>query len=419
MSVAGELRGSLDALGRGTREVLLWRVRDDVPLDEAAARLGVGRQEAGRRLLAAARQLAPLYRAVPGDYGWLLACRADLQALDLQVPSAPHPDPPGTRERRPPRPSWLAAIGVAAMGIGVALLVWSLWNARPPVPPGQPDGGTAEAAHAPPDATAALPDEDPQAPPLAAADLPLLASAGDDHALLDDFELLAWVAEQHLPADAAMPASPPLPPAALLLAPPPAWAQLPPEQRVLLASWERHWGRLGAEQQRQLAANAQLWIALTPEQQGQLRARLQQWRALDPGERARLRLRHESFAGLGAIAQARLRTALAYLQSLAAPAGADLRAQFAALPATRRQAYLLGSDAREIAALAQRVFAYVPTGERTATLSMLEELGGEERALLQRLAARMAPWQRDELRRALLARAPRERAAYLRALPVR
>jgi len=415
VTATGELRDALDALGRGTCEVLVWRLRDGVPLDEAAARLGIDRQRAGRLLVTAARRLAPLYGATPGDYGWLHACRADLQSLPALR------DPPAAPSGRHPRRHWLAAVGVAAMGIGVAVLSWSLWNARAPV--GLADELAAEAADERPDAAAALvsalPDEDAQAPPLAAADLPLLASAGDDHALLDDFELLAWIAEHHLPADAAAPASPPLPPQALQQAPPPTWAQMPPEQRALLASWERHWERLGADQRRQLAANAQLWNALTPEQQGQLRARLQQWRALDPAERARLRLRHESFARLGAIAQVRLRAALAHLQAQTAQAGEVLRTQFAALPATQRQAYLLGSDEREIAALAQRVFAYVPTGERTATLSMLEELGGEERALLQRLAARMAPWQRDELRQTLLARAPRERAAYLRSLPAR
>lgn len=195
------------------------------------------------------------------------------------------------------------------------------------------------------------------------------------------------------------------------------WEQLGASERELLSSWQPHWEQLGERQRRQLADNARLWAGLSPEQQGHLRARLEQWRALAPAQRARLRLRHDSYLRLGDADRERIRAAFTRYRRLPADVQQALRTEFAALPLERRQAYLLGAEARTLAVLAQQVFAFVPAGERAATMDMLRDLPAEERTLLQQRAARMAPWQRDALRRALLEREAGERAAYLRGLP--
>jgi hypothetical protein len=141
-------------------------------------------------LVTAARRLAPLHGAGPGDYAWLPACRAGLRAM------RPGPTPVGVPDAPAAPPSWLPAAGVAAVVIGLAVIGWPLWSEwRGTVASMPDDTGPPAAAARPP------PVEDAEAPPLAAADLQLLVDAGDDHALLDDLEFFVWLAERTPDAD--------------------------------------------------------------------------------------------------------------------------------------------------------------------------------------------------------------------------
>jgi hypothetical protein len=79
----------------------------------------------------------------------------------------------------------------------------------------------------------------------------------------------------------------------------------------------------------------------------------------------------------------------------------------------QRSAYVHGGQMRAIAALAQQVFAFVPPGERRATLHLLRQLDSADRQRLGQLGLRLGRPQREQLRADLLQLAPSERSAYL------
>lgn len=191
MNEPGHVGQALAGLPAGQRDAFLWRVRDGTPLATIAARLGTDPATAGRLLVAAARRLAPLHGAVPGsDYTWLHACRLQLRAaVPANAPSA------GTAPAPAGAPRWLAGVGLAGVLIGLAVIGWPLWNDW------RDTQSMPVASTAGPVPAASLPVEDAEAPPLAAADLQLLVDAGDDHALLDDLEFFAWLAERTPDAD--------------------------------------------------------------------------------------------------------------------------------------------------------------------------------------------------------------------------
>lgn len=189
VSEPGQVGQALAGMPAGQRDAFLWRVRDGTPLATIAARLGTDPSTAGRLLVAAARRLAPLHGAVPGDYTWLHACRLQLRAaLPVNAPSAAAAPAPAA----PPR--WLAGAGVAGVLIGLTVIGWPLWTDWRAMP-AAPTVESATPSIAPSQA------DDADAPPLAAADLQLLVDAGDDHALLDDLEFFAWLAERAPDAD--------------------------------------------------------------------------------------------------------------------------------------------------------------------------------------------------------------------------
>ena len=192
------------------------------------------------------------------------------------------------------------------------------------------------------------------------------------------------------------------------------WETLPPAERATLAGWAPQWPHLGLAQRRLLAANARLWAGLAAPAQQALLAALGAWIALPATERAALRLGFQALEALPPEQQAAVRAARAAFLAESPERQRELRARFEALTPAEREALLLPPAERGIAALAQRVFSYVPAAERQQTLSMLASLGTSERERLQRRVARMAPWQRDALRRALLeADGPQARAALL------
>lgn len=192
MSEPGQLGQALAGLPAGQRDAFLWRVRDGTPLATIAARLGTDPATAGRLLVAAARRLAPLHGAVSGDYSWLHACRLQLRST-FAAAAEPLPAAAAATPAVPPR--WLAGAGVAGVLVGLAVIGWPLWT-------GWRDTRSMPVASTTgPLPAAPLPAEDAEAPPLAAADLQLLVDAGDDHALLDDLEFFAWLAERTPDAD--------------------------------------------------------------------------------------------------------------------------------------------------------------------------------------------------------------------------
>lgn len=312
----------------------------------------------------------------------------------------------------------LTPVGAGLVLAGLGVLAWALLGPTQPAGPLQPTGSEdpAAAVHAPPTGTApvlAFPTEGADAPPLAAADLRLLVDAGDDFALLDGLEFFAWLGEHD---SAAVAAAQPQPDPADRGADTSSsdWHAQPAPVRAMLSDWQPHWQRLGLAQRLLLLENAALWLRLDSTGQQQLRERLQQWRTLDPSQRARLRLRHDSLTQRPIVEQQRIGLQQQRFAALSPPRQQALRAQYAALPAGQRQAYLLGHQARAVAALAQQVFAFVPPEERRATLQMLHALAPEDRAVLQRLAARMPPWRREQLRTELLQLPAGERSRFLR-----
>lgn len=185
MNHSDRLGRAIAGLPPGQRDAFLWRVRDDASLAAIAARLGTAPESAGALLVGAARRLAPLHGALPGDYTWLPECRAVLRSTPPVVPTAtraPSPSPP---------PRWLAGAGMVGVLLGLAVIGWPWWTEWRTSVPTRSAVATQARGPAP-----ALPVEDADAPPLAAADLQLLVDAGDDHALLDDLEFFVWLAER-------------------------------------------------------------------------------------------------------------------------------------------------------------------------------------------------------------------------------
>ena len=65
-------------------------------------------------------------------------------------------------------------------------------------------------------------------------------------------------------------------------------------------------------------------------------------------------------------------------------------------------------------ALAGRVFSFVPEAERSETLALLQALDEADRDRLRNGTRRMSAWQREQLRKTLLAEAEENRSDWLR-----
>ena len=93
----------------------------------------------------------------------------------------------------------------------------------------------------------------------------------------------------------------------------------------------------------------------------------------------------------------------------------ELRAQFAESPPDTQSLWWLGPGMGQELAPFSSLFAYLPEADRPALLQVLRELDPDARADLSLLAPRLNEAQRQALRRELIAAAPAERAALIRA----
>jgi len=171
----------------------------------------------------------------------------------------------------------------------------------------------------------------------------------------------------------------------------PLVASAPPSSATVPAGWDT----LSATEVEARAARVRNWQALTPAEQAALRLNLPIWHSLagaDQQQLVALKSRHQ-------VAPPSERTMLD-------------RAFEALTPAARR-ALLPSVQADDLRALAQAVFQFVPADEETPTLAMLATLDSAEQAQLRTRVARMPPWQREALRRELLAMSIDARRAWL------
>jgi hypothetical protein len=193
-----------------------------------------------------------------------------------------------------------------------------------------------------------------------------------------------------------------------------SFAALAADLRALLSPFEQHWPRLRPVQQQALLDNAARWQRLDPIAQARVLDRLGQWLALPAEARQHLRDRHAVFGALPAGEQQALRRRAAIVASMTADERLALRTKFAGLREEQRRALLTDGARRDIADLAQRVFAFVPAEARAETLAMIEALGPADRERLEQIARRQAPWQREALRLELLRLPPEQRGPHLR-----
>ena len=192
------------------------------------------------------------------------------------------------------------------------------------------------------------------------------------------------------------------------------WSSLDAEQQEILSAFAARWEQMPLEQRAQLLANAERLRKLPPEQREQLKHKLDQWQAMPADERARLRERFQAFQAMPPGEQDRLRREFERFNNLPPQERQRLRREFEQMSPEQRRAFMLGAKARQAAEVARRLFAFVPPEERQATWDMLQRLSREDRRRMRELVRRMPPWQREELRKELLATPAEGRSDYLR-----
>lgn len=191
------------------------------------------------------------------------------------------------------------------------------------------------------------------------------------------------------------------------------WDTLDRPTQALLAPWHDDWSTLPASDRQRLLANASRWQAMRKADRAALAQRQAQWDALPANERANLRARYAAWQQLSADEQARVRAAAARLAALPMAQQGALRAKFAELPHERQRAWLLGPDVGAWIEQAGEWFAFVPEGEREATLRMLQALPEDARGQLLELGRRQPAPLRERLRKDLLRTPPAQRAALI------
>lgn len=199
-------------------------------------------------------------------------------------------------------------------------------------------------------------------------------------------------------------------------APAPSWASLPEALREHLQPLAPAWDRLPAAQREALLGNAEVWQGLPPDERDRRLQRLQDWLSLTPAQRTRLRQHYLLWQSLDAAARSAVERQQSALAAMDPQARQAQRAEFDRLPAAQRRALLPapGAPDQALEALARLSFSFVPPGERGVTLEALARLDARERDDLRALSLRLAPWQREMLRRELLAVPAGQRGAWLR-----
>ncbi|MFC7301751.1 DUF3106 domain-containing protein [Cognatiluteimonas weifangensis] len=167
--------------------------------------------------------------------------------------------------------------------------------------------------------------------------------------------------------------------------------------------------------QQQLRERQARWQALAPAQQQALQQRRRAWDALPLAERRERRERWQAWQALPPREQWQVRTAADAFAALPPAQQQALRAHYALLDAGTRHGWLLGPTLGAAYPRLQPLLLQVPAAQRAPLLAVLRTLTPAELDALAILAQRIAPPQRDALRRELISTSAANRAAWLRA----
>jgi hypothetical protein len=191
------------------------------------------------------------------------------------------------------------------------------------------------------------------------------------------------------------------------------WSDLDTATRALLEPWRANWAQFSAGDRQRLLANARRWQSMSASERAQMLVRQVAWGALPQSQRADRRQRFAAWNALTPEDQARVRIAATHFDALPVLEQQRRRAMFAALDADSQHGWLLGPTSGGWIASVSSLFAYLPAGERTATLAMLQTLPVDAHAPLLELARRLPEAQRESLRRELLSTAAPARLQLL------
>jgi hypothetical protein len=182
---------------------------------------------------------------------------------------------------------------------------------------------------------------------------------------------------------------------------------LPPALQRLLPT-------LPPAQREEILAHDAAWRALTPARQQALLRRMARWHALPGAVRAERREQWQAWRALPTEQQARLRSAAARFAALSESERRLLHERFDALDRSERRGWMLGPTLGADYMRLQPLLAQVPAVQREPLLAVLRTMTPPERDDLAVLAQRVAPQQRDALRRGLLETDAGNRTAWLR-----
>jgi hypothetical protein len=181
---------------------------------------------------------------------------------------------------------------------------------------------------------------------------------------------------------------------------------LPPALERLLPT-------LPLAQREEILARDASWRALTPTRQQALQQRMARWHALPAAVQAERREQWQAWRALPREQQARLRSAATAFAALSESERRSLHERFAALDRSEQRGWMLGPTLGADYMHLQPLLAQVPAAQREPLLALLRTMMPAERSDLAVLAQRVAPQQRDALRRDLLATNPGNRTAWL------
>jgi hypothetical protein len=169
---------------------------------------------------------------------------------------------------------------------------------------------------------------------------------------------------------------------------------------------------LPAQREEILARDAR-WRALTPARQRALQQRMARWHALPPAVQAERREQWQAWHALPSGQQARLHSAAIAFAASSENERRLLHERYAALDRSEQRGWMLGPALGANYMHLQPLLAQVPAAQREPLLAVLRVMTPAERSDLAVLAQRVAPQQRNALRRDLLATNAGNRAAWL------
>ena len=181
---------------------------------------------------------------------------------------------------------------------------------------------------------------------------------------------------------------------------------LPPALERLLPT-------LPPAQREEILARDASWRALTPTRQQALQQRMVRWHALPAAVQAERREQWQAWRALPREQQVRLRSAATAFAALSESERRSLHERFATLDRSEQRGWMLGPTLGADYMHLQPLLAQVPAAQREPLLALLRTMTPAERSDLAVLAQRVAPQQRDALRRDLLATNAGNRAAWL------